>query len=122
MYGVFEGECLAFADIAAENAHEGAVTAGVRSALPEVRDFAVGADHGEGITENVLDVLLADGVVDGLAAAGVLEFEQSLGSVLEVHFAAAVAGDLGEVPAGQFGVERAIGHDYVGGIAAATGV
>ena len=54
-----------------------------------------------GYLHDPLYVLFADRMIDRLAAAGVLDFQQRLGRIFEVHLAAAGLRDVGQALAGQ---------------------
>ncbi len=62
---ILQGEDLPLAHIAPENTREGPIVAGMRHILSKQRDSAVGGDHGEWKSENALQVVLGNGVVDG---------------------------------------------------------
>jgi hypothetical protein len=118
--GVFEGDDLAFADIAGEDAGEGAIAARVGGIDTEGGDAAVGGDHGEGVAEDPFDVVFVDGVIDGRTASGLLEFDGDSGGVFGGGGEFAGAGDVRERFAGEGGIVGAGGDDDVFGIAGAA--
>ena len=55
------------------------------SAMPELGDFAVRADHRIGRAQNPLDVLLTDGVKHRLASALLLDLDRGLSRRFHIH-------------------------------------
>ncbi len=82
-HGVLERQHTAFADIPAEDPGEGAIAAGMRGSLSELRYLAIGGDHGERVSQDPFQILLLNGMVYRLAAAALLDFDGGLDRAFE---------------------------------------
>ena len=116
---LLEADDVLLADVGAEHARKGAVAARVRRALAELRDLAVGADHGERRGQDAHHVGFRDRVEDARGVAVRDDVEHHVGGILDARLLAALPGDGGEVLADDAGDRRCCDAD-VGGIAAAA--
>src|SRR6185503_13825631 len=111
---------LQLADVAAEDAREGAVAARVRARLAEDRHLAVGSDHRRRVAEDALQILLVDGVEDAAAAALLDQPQRRRRRVLDRRLEAARLRHLAEPLAGERRIPLAPRQLHVVRIAAAA--
>src|SRR6187549_2038576 len=69
LHRALERQQFQLADVASEHAHERSVAARMWNVLAEHRHLAVRSNHRRRMHENPLEIFLADGVEDALAAA-----------------------------------------------------
>jgi len=116
----FQSENVLHADVFAQHAGEGAVTARVGGGLAEDGDIAIARNHGVGRAHDAGDIGLSDSVVDHAATTFALHVHGALGGFFEGGLLAMRAGDFGQTLAGECGVETAVGNCDVLGVAAAA--
>src|SRR4051794_25996398 len=87
--GVLERDRLQLAHVAPQHAHERPVAARVRAGDAEHRHLPVGSDHRRRMTEDLLQILLADRVEDAGAAALLDNPEHRLRGVVDRRLEAA---------------------------------